>query len=128
MNLGDLRDGLCSLLRHRLGPGILADDFGNLSVENPRPRHGHRNRCELGIEFARGAYLSYTAALFGPPVDFLAIRIGRYAAWIFVARMVPETKGKTLEQIEASLENCGPRERSLNSVGPSFRGTRFSRA
>lgn len=45
-------------------------------------------------------FLSLLRALGGPQTFWLYALVG-VAAWIFVLRLVPETKGKTLEQIEA---------------------------
>jgi sugar porter (SP) family MFS transporter len=54
-------------------------------------------------------FLSLLRALGRPGTFWLYALIG-VLAWIFVLRMVPETKGKTLEQIEANWRSHGEAE------------------
>ncbi|HXX70943.1 MAG TPA: sugar porter family MFS transporter [Candidatus Acidoferrum sp.] len=56
-------------------------------------------------------FLSLLRAL-GRPWTFWLYAFVGVLAWIFVLRMVPETKGKTLEQIEATWRSHGEAERT----------------
>ncbi len=46
--------------------------------------------------------------LLGPAWTFWLYALVGIAAWVFVARLVPETKGKTLEQIESQWRTAAP--------------------
>ena len=66
-----------------------------------RARHGGSDSDELELNLLVAlTFLSLLHSL-GRPGTFWLYAFTGVLAWIFVYRMVPETKGKTLEQIEA---------------------------
>ena len=62
---------------------------------------GSGNCDELELEPARGAYVFELASRARHRLDLWLYALVGVAAWLFIYHRVPETKGKTLEEIEA---------------------------
>jgi MFS family permease len=58
-------------------------------------------------------------AAFGQSGTFLLYAVIGVAAWFFCQRLVPETKGKTLEDIEAYFRSRSDRGHPQSGVSPS---------
>lgn len=63
--------------------------------------------CNWGSNFIVALIFPVLLATFGGAGSFWLFAVLGIVAWIFVYFMVPETKGRTLEEIEADLRGTG---------------------
>jgi Na+/melibiose symporter-like transporter len=63
--------------------------------------------CNWGSNFIVALIFPVLLATFGGAGSFWLFAALGIVAWIFVYFMVPETKGRTLEEIEADLRGTG---------------------
>jgi hypothetical protein len=87
-------------LRSAWDPSI-AFDRRDLSAKNSRPCRGHGGHVQLGIEPDRFAYVSDIGRETRCELDIPALRVCLGGVVALRLLFVPETKGRTLEQIEA---------------------------
>ena len=92
------------MLRLRSWPCLLAAHLGDLPVGRTRNCDEHRHGCELGYDLGVAVTFLTLVDAVGHSATFWIYAAITVCAWIFIYRLVPETKGKTLEQIEAEWQ------------------------
>src|SRR5277367_282447 len=98
---------------HRLlcllaGACRVADDLGNLSEPGAGPSCRSLDRRQLDGKFPVSLSFPVLQATMGPSLWFLYAAMG-VAAFIFVVGYVPETKGKSLEDISRQWRTGNPK-------------------
>lgn len=93
---------LCRRVRHRPGPGLLGAAQRDFPHAHPRPRHVDRDHLP-GVACTLLTMTFLTLVKLMAPAGAFSIYAGMCAlTFLIVWRRVPETKGRTLEEIERS--------------------------
>ena len=116
-----------------VGAGAVGDAARTVPAADPGRRDGHLHDAETGCStglFNRAVALLFPTlqARFGAGPTFLFFAVTSFLALIFAWRLLPETKGKSLEAVEQQLTSTptrGPWPRpaaELAASGPGLSG------
>lgn len=92
---------LCRQLRDRARPGLLAADIGDLPIGNPRARHVGATIANWLANLVVALTFLDLVDLLGRPGVFFVYAALAFGALLFARALVPETKGLSLEAVEA---------------------------
>ena len=91
------------MLRDVAGAGDVGADFGNFPQPNPGRGSVGFGLGALDRLFRADVHVPVTEPALGPSGTFWAYAGVCLAGFVFISLRVPETKGKSLEQIEKEL-------------------------
>ena len=116
MDRGGEPHGLRRFVCRGTRTGFLAGAFGDLPVAHPRTGYERRDGRQLERNLLVAVSFLTLTHLLGKAGTFWLYGAVSIGAWFFAFFLVPETKGKTLEQIEAHW-HAGKRPRELSKYG-----------
>ena len=94
--------GLCRLLRHRAGTGVLAADRGDFPAGDARPGHLDGNLCQLGSNLVVALTFLLLIDSIGPPSTFFlyaalsVVRSSSHTGWCRKPRARPSNRSRRI--------------------------------